>query len=198
MSHYLFQSLWPTLAFWAVLYISDYVLTVTCARLYRGGIDRNIVFEGSFELNPVFQKDIDSLRWLSPRFIWLLLLTEVWLAWTWMLSKWSQPEFYEFILGIMVLVELMIHLRHLKNLFLFRAIRAAGGLVGRIEYPRTLILRMSSFEALAFAGAYLLLFAFTGSWFIFGGVVGCLSVAIKHRLMARRYRAVTAVVESNS
>lgn len=77
MSHYLFQSLWPTLAFWAVLYISDYVLTVTCARLYRGGIDRNIVFEGSFELNPVFQKDIDSLRWLSPRFIWLLFLTEV-------------------------------------------------------------------------------------------------------------------------
>ncbi|MGH9735597.1 MAG: hypothetical protein ACRD8A_13530 [Candidatus Acidiferrales bacterium] len=90
MSHFLFQSLWPTLAFWAVLYISDYVLTVTCARLYRGGIDRNIVFEGSSELNPVFQKDIDSLRLLSPRFIWLLLLTEVWLAWTWILK--SHPD----------------------------------------------------------------------------------------------------------
>lgn len=87
----------------------------------------------------------------------------------------------------------MIHLRHLKNLFMFRAIRAAGGLVGRIEYPRTLILRMSSFESLAFAGAYLLLFAFTGSWFICGGVVGCLSVGIKHWLMARKHRATISV-----
>lgn len=58
MSHFFLQSLWSTLVLWGVLYISDYALTVTCARLYRGGVNRNIVFEGSFELNPVFQKDM--------------------------------------------------------------------------------------------------------------------------------------------
>jgi hypothetical protein len=61
----LLQSAWLGSALWATVYISDYVLTVTCARLYRA--QDNIVFEGSYEITPIFQADIDALRAVSPR-----------------------------------------------------------------------------------------------------------------------------------
>jgi hypothetical protein len=66
IDNYFFESLWPGLAFWAVLYISDYYLTLTCARLYQRGVREKIEFEGSYEITPYFQADIDSLRAISP------------------------------------------------------------------------------------------------------------------------------------
>jgi len=48
------------------------------------------------------------------------------------------------------------------------------------------MLRASSWEALAFSGFYLMLFAFTGSWFILGGAVACFSLGVKHRRLAGR------------
>src|SRR5258708_24418110 len=45
---------------WGLLYVSDYALTITCARLY--GRQKTIVFEGSYEITPFFQRDINSLR----------------------------------------------------------------------------------------------------------------------------------------
>lgn len=198
MTDLFLKNLWPSLVLWGVIYISDYVLTVTCARLYRDGVNTHIVFEGSYELNPVFQKDIDSLRWVSRRFLVALVFSEVWLAWCWVLAGQSQPVFYELMLGIVVLVELMIHIRHLRNLFLFRAIRKSRAVVGRIEYPRVLLLKMSFFECVVFSGVYLFLFAFTTNWFIFGGVIGCLSLAGKHFVLARKYRTIESLAVQTS
>jgi hypothetical protein len=53
---------WPAAIAWALIYMSDFVLTITCARLYRRNLASKIVFEGSFELNPVFQRDVDSMK----------------------------------------------------------------------------------------------------------------------------------------
>ena len=58
----LLTRLWPGLFVWSVLYVSDYALTLTCARLYRAGVSNKIAFEGSFEINPYFQADIDLLK----------------------------------------------------------------------------------------------------------------------------------------
>lgn len=190
MPDFFLRNLWPALSVWGVLYISDYFLTITCARLYRSGVNANVVFEGSYELTPFFQKDVDSLRRVSPRFVAALLLSEGWLAGCWLLFR--PPLAFEFVLGIMVLVEITVHIRHLRNLYLFRAINGTGSVRGRIEYSRALLLRMSSTEWLIFSGAYLLLFAFTTSWFILGGVIGCLSVAVKHQKLARKYRTTPA------
>ena len=51
----------------AALFISDYVLTLACARLYRG--QDKIVFEGSYEITSTDQADVDALRKVSPRFV---------------------------------------------------------------------------------------------------------------------------------
>jgi hypothetical protein len=62
-------SIWPGLLTWAALYVSDNLLTIKCARMYRAGVSEKFVFEGSYELTPYFQKDVDALRFLSPRFL---------------------------------------------------------------------------------------------------------------------------------
>ena len=109
------------MAVWIALYISDYFLTVTCARLYKSGAHEKIVMEGSYELTPYFQNDIDSFRLFSPRFIIMLIYSSVLLAIIWMLSLITYSQLYTFAFGAMILLELTIHLRHFHNFFTFRA-----------------------------------------------------------------------------
>ena len=182
----LINSLWPGLAIWSALYISDYAMTLWGARLYRAGAGEKIVFEGSYELTPYFQADIDSLRLISPRFVRVLVLNGLLLSFLWWISISAQLAFYEFALGALILSQLAVHKRHLSNVFLFRAINAGNGARGRIEYSRHLTLRMSSLELLSFSGLFLTLFLFHQSWFLLGGVCACLSIAAKHWKLARR------------
>jgi hypothetical protein len=173
---------------WSLFYVSDYVLTLKCARLYAA--QQTIRFEGSYELTPYFQKDIDSLRVVSPRFLFALLLTLGMLGFLWLLNEQSAAPFlWQFILGCLICVQLAVHTRHLRNLFLFRSINATNFAQGRIEYARGLLLRMSSWECFVFSGFFLVLFAFTQSWFILGGVVQCFVMGIKHRRLASRFQA---------
>jgi hypothetical protein len=62
----LLDNLWSGLAVWTALYASDYSLTLACARMYRHGVGEKIVFEGSYELTPYFQPDIDALKRSIP------------------------------------------------------------------------------------------------------------------------------------
>jgi hypothetical protein len=181
--------MWAGPVAWSVLYISDQTLTILCARLYRQGAGEKIVFEGSFELNPLFQRQVDSLRWISGRFLFMLFLTNVLIALVWWLNRQSSPEAYYFLLGAAICLQLAIHVRHLRNLFLFRAMRGTNAVRGRIEYSRPLILKMSSVEFLSFSALFALLFVFTGSWFVMGGALMCFFTAGKHRWLARRYVA---------
>ena len=184
-----FRSPWPGLIVWSALFVSDYVLTLSCARLYRAGVSDKIAFEGSYELNPYFQKDIDSLTKVSPRFVAALLVTAGYLIGVWWLTMVSQPALYQFALGALILSQLAVHIRHVRNAFLFRAIAATDAVRGRIEYSRPLTLRVSSVEFLGFAGAFAVLTVFTQNWFTLGGAIACLAMAWKHRRLASKYAA---------
>jgi hypothetical protein len=184
------ESLWPGLLLWTSLYVADYGLTLHCARMYRAGVRNVFVHEGSLELTPYFQKDVDSLRIVSPRFIlalvWGVAILSV-LCW---LSSRSLVlrEAYLFVLGSMVLVELAVHIRHARNISLFRAV-LADAIRGRLEYGRAATLRTSATEIVAFAAAYLVIFFATWSWFCLGGSFGCASLAWKHARLSRKAQA---------
>jgi hypothetical protein len=188
LPHSLFEHAWPGMMVWAFLYISDYALTIACARLY--GRQETLVFEGSYEITPYFQRDINALRIVSPRFVFALLLTLGFLGFLWLLNESSPaPELWQLVLGALIGVELAIHMRHFRNLILFRAVAQADWIRGRIEYGRIGMLSASSWEGFAFSGFYLMLFAFTGSWFILGGVVTCFLLGVKHRKLASKVQA---------
>jgi hypothetical protein len=162
LPNFLFEHAWPGMTIWGLLYISDYALTITCARLYRR--QETIAFEGSYEITPFYQRDIDSLRVVSPRFVFILLLTLGFLGFLWILNESSpSPELWQFALGLLVGGQLAIHMRHFRNLVLFRSIRSEELVRGRIEYSRPVVLRASSWECFSFSAFFLMLFAFAGS-----------------------------------
>lgn len=181
---------WLGLVMWAVLYTSDLVFTMTCARLYQHGAREFVVFEGSYEITPYYQSDVDALRLFSPRFFAALAVSCALQATIWFLTMrvLILPDLYLFALGAMVLVELTIHIRHVRNLFLFRTLLAGHGIKGRIEYPRPIMLRLSAMEIVSFAMLYAILFVVTDSWFLLGGAFACLSLAVNHRKLSRAAR----------
>ena len=105
---------WFALAAWLLSYAADYYLTIYSARLYRESAQAFITFEGSFELTPYYQKDIDALRRVSPRFllavVWSVLLLE--LMWYFSVVVLKVPELFQVLLGGLVLREAAVLLRH--------------------------------------------------------------------------------------
>ena len=189
MDNFFLTNLWPGLAVWSLLYISDFVLTMWGARLYPRGANEIVVFEGSYELNPVFQKDVDALRSISPRFILMLVVSNSALAWSWYSLSKLELNLYPFLIGAFVLLELTIHTRHFRNLFLFRAMAQPGLVRGRIEYARSYSLRMSSCELFTFAALYLCVFGFVESSFLLGGTFSCLVNGIGHGRLAGKAKS---------
>ena len=189
-----FVSPWPGILFWAALFVSDSNLTVTCARMYQAGVREHLVFEGSYELTPYHQADIDALRRFSPRFLFALVAASALLAGLWFLSVDDSfaPKVYETALGALILIQLTIHVRHVRNYFLFKAVLSGQGIGGRMEYTRPTMLTHSSVELFSFAALYGLLCIPTASWFIFGGAVACVIVGTKHRQLAREHLASAA------
>jgi len=170
---------------WAVLFILDYALTLQCAKLYKAYWPQIFVYEGSFELTPYFQRDIDALRALSPRFLLILVAMFLFLLGLGVLVSGGAPELYSILLGAVVLLQLAIHARHLENLAGYRPARLKE-IKGRLEITRRAILEQSAVHLFAFSGLYLVVWAFTGSWFVLGGVISTLHTAVKHWRSARK------------
>jgi hypothetical protein len=192
-------ALWPSLTLCTILYILDYYLTIAGARLYRRGARQILVMEGSYELNPRFQKDIDQLRWFSGGFVRALISLLAILSLIWWLAQQAEiPWLFTLYVGFFVGLELAIQRRHLQNLFMFRSIVKPGAAIGQITYTRALILKQSSFDMLVFALLFATLSFLTWSLFLLGGAFGCLSVAIKHAVLARKTQQTTPAAEDNS
>lgn len=189
LEFWLVGSAWggPLLA--SLLLVVDYLLTIVGARSYRKHVAPFFAHEGSFELNPYYEKDVDRLRWFSGRlvaasaFLALALLAIRWLD----RSLETYPLAYSFALGIVILRTVPIYVRHFRMLYLARTIRAEKRLEGHVWYPRPFSLRLSAFEFGAFAGIYLLMFLFRFDLVALGGAIGCLAVAVQHLRKARRY-----------
>jgi len=180
------ESLWLGSLVWACLYISDYCLTIAGARLYQA--QETIVFQGSYEITPIFQADVNALRRISPRFLTILFASTLYLyGLSYVSAMWEMREAYTTALGALVLLELTVHMRHLRNRYLFRHASGPDGIRGRVEYPRGLILRGSALEVLLFSALYAFLFVETGDLFVLGGALGCVVLAVNHYVLARRF-----------
>ena len=187
------QGPWIPLAVWIALYVSDYAMTLKAARLYHDHVKEHIVFEGSYELTPYYEKDIDGLKKLSPRFLGALALSSALLVVLWYLSRLLDAfEPFSLAFGAMVLLEAAVYLRHLRNRSLFKNMIDKGGLTGQTRYSRWLILSNSASELFAFAGLFLLLAILLGSFFLLGGALSCLATGARHRQMGKKLEAATA------
>jgi len=150
-----------------------------------------LVFEGSYEITPIYQADVNALRRISPRFAAILVASTAYVWWLAGLRASSEMrDLIAVAIGALVLIQLTVHLRHLRNWFMFRTLQR-GGVTGHIEYPRAGMLRASAFELLSFTGLYACLFLVTHDLFVLGGAIACAVLAASHYRLARRHESST-------
>src|SRR5262249_30542603 len=102
----LMSSPWAGPCLWAVVYLSDYYLTIAGALVYRRGANQHYVIECSYELTPSFQGDVSRLRWFSPLFATYLVGTTLALfALRWLATDIGFPQLYRLLLGSLLSIE---------------------------------------------------------------------------------------------
>src|SRR5688500_10306618 len=89
-------------------------------------------------------------------------------------------------LGMFILLEVAVHLRHLRNIFLIREIKRYGGVDGQISYQKWFSYRVSAFEIYLYFGLFLIVAALAFSPFFFGGALMCLGTGFKHTRLAKK------------
>jgi hypothetical protein len=189
MEPWLATSPWPGVVLWIILYISDYYLTIYSARGFRE--IGHFQFEGSFELTPQYQKDIDALKPVSRLHIVLMIAYSLLIVAIWWLTRivvyiqWS----YLLYLGMFLLLEVAVHLRHLRNVSLIREIKKNGGVEGQISYRKWFTYRISAFEFYMLFALFLLIAALTYSLFFLGGAIMCFGTGFKHSRLANKAKS---------
>lgn len=189
------SNVWVALGLWVCIYVSDYALTLRGAQLYRQGAQAYIRFGGSYELNPIFERDIDAQRRLSRRFVLMLAITclLIWFAWRGTRIHLFPPVAFAFWMGVLLLMEVPVLIRHARNLATFQACLCASDITGQISYPRWFTLQISGVEFGLFAVLFLALSSIANPGFFLGGTFGCLSVAIQHLRLAKRAKKLVQV-----
>lgn len=184
----LIQNVWIILLLWSFVYLGDYFLTIYSAKKFRDQLSDHYEFERSFELNPIFEKDVNRLRTISPRHIIFWLLTSFLfflLRWTTNLS--NIPQLFYFMFGALFLLEIAIHLRHFRNIAIIKSY-AEGAIIGQIKYSYWFGLKLSAWELFGFSLTYGFISLIERSWFFVGGAMGCLLLAIKHYMDSNKAR----------
>lgn len=179
---------WIAAVVWAVLYASDYHLTL----LGQSYLRRQTVFEieGSYELNPSFQDAIDNERQLS--WLWLiwtvfgaavLLMTGLFAGHDIIIRIW-----YLILVGVLLTRELAIHMRHADNILSYRQFGSPEpGVTGHIYLHRWAIYRRSSIQFWLLAGFTLILSVLSSSYILLGGALGLAGVARRHQSYAWKF-----------
>jgi hypothetical protein len=190
MEYWLATNPIPGVILWIILYISDYSLTIYSARGFREV--GHFQFEGSFELTPQYQKDVDALKPVSKRHIILLVLYSLLIILIWWLTKRLLffPWTYLLYLGMFLLMEVAVHLRHLRNVFLIREIRKNGGVEGQIAYKKWFSYRISASEFYLYSALFLIFAVLTYSPFFLGGAIMCFGTGFKHSRMAKKAKMI--------
>jgi hypothetical protein len=190
MQYWLTSNPWYGVILWVILYISDYYLTIYSARGFRE--IGHFKFEGSFELTPQYQEDIDNLRPVSKRHLISLVIYSGVILIVWWLThlsiylEWAYPLY----LGMFLLLEVAVHLRHFRNIILIRELRRnPDGLEGQVTYRKWFSYRISSQEIYLFATLFLLIAILTYSLFFVGGAIMCYGTGFKHARLAKKTKS---------
>jgi hypothetical protein len=132
--------------------------------------------EGSYEMNPTWERDIDSGRRLSWRAVVataLLLGALLAIRYVPVLADLG-PAFFAFAAGMIMLVQTPIFMAHASNLHTFQALADPAAVSGRILMHRPFLYGQSGWLYGRFGVLWLVLWVPSQQAFFLGGALGCL------------------------
>jgi hypothetical protein len=184
-----FDNFWLAVVLWLLIYPCDYYLTLIGNRLWMKYGQAHIEFEGSYELNAYYQKDVDALRRFSPRFVVQWLFWPVWLALFWWASdSLKAPGLFTAAVGYLLLLELTIMARHVRNIALFNLMKESQGIDGHLKYAEWVSVNLLAREYAYWALLFFILFCLSGSWLFVGGMLSGLSMFIRYSRRGAKLR----------
>jgi hypothetical protein len=95
-----------------------------------------------------------------------------------------------------LLLEVAVHIRHLRNILLVREIRKNGGVEGHISYRKWFTYKVSAFEFYLSSVLFLIIAGLTYSLFFLGGAIICFGTGFKHSRLAKKAKSTAQVVTS--
>lgn len=182
--NYLLNHPWLPTLIWVVLSLGDYYLTIIGARLAKK--QHIIEYEGSYELNPVYQDDIDKLKLYSPRMIKsIIIMLPIYLFMGYI------PGVPRYLFGLLIgatsFADLPIYIRHINNIVTFRSYaRVDSGISGNIKLPERRSYYTSYLEFICFSLFTFTAFVLTGSPILLGGSLGMAGMALGNFQLSRK------------
>lgn len=105
----LLDSLPVAIVLWLVVYAADYYLTLYGRQLWLQNAQAFVRFQGSYELNPYYQKDVDANKRVSRRFIFMVVFGLVWMTFTWGATHYlNNAQVFPAAVGFLMLMEVVV------------------------------------------------------------------------------------------
>jgi hypothetical protein len=185
---------WAPVAISAVIacFFADYSLTHLGARASARVRDKWRI-EGSYEMNPAWERQIDSGRWFGWRVVLVPAALAVLLAVLRILAGfvdfYADPAYFGFAVGSMLLIQGPILVLHAVNLETFRLLARPDAAEGSIVYKRWFGYRQSIVYLLGFAALWVALWLPSQQAFFLGGAASCALFARRFTQLATQARS---------
>jgi len=175
---------WLVAVLWGILSIFDFVATMLYSKAYRDFLSASVQYERGMEMNPAFEKDVQQLKWFSPRYIVSMLSVAVLIIFT---GTWFPALWFEALAGAALLLVFITDLRHIENLSVVWFLKSnPGGFKGKIEQSYKLSQRRVAIGTFNIGVLYLVVLLLTQRVFFLGGGVICILFALRHYWLSNR------------
>lgn len=167
------------------LMLSDYFFTIMGKKL-RDNIYIQHVSSDQYELNPAWQKDIEKLKLFNYKHVLLVILVT---GYFYFAAKLLNDTWFELIYGALFTVYICIIMRHTNNIMIYKfANKNPEKISGKVIMSYLFTLNVSMYQIFTTAVFMMLLAAWTGSWFLFGGGCGLFILTLIQKRWIRAYK----------
>jgi hypothetical protein len=181
---------------WIVLHAADYLLTIWGAVERERRAAHVIMLDGSYELNPLFQKSVNERRWVSARFL-ITLVGVAALIGCMNAVVGAQPGAQapqEVFIGALLFTRVALISRHLQNIWLFRRMAEhPESVVGQLRYERRTVVLVSAFQAAGISALVVLAAVLSPTPALIGGALGLSLLTVLNLALAFKRRPAAEV-----
>lgn len=168
------------------LMLIDYFLTIYSNKLRFKGYSKHFVLN-NYELNPIWVKDVNNSKLLNIKHLSLVFLACVFLFYLYHTEKGS--NFYKLIYGAVLMNFILVNSRHISNILIFRFIQNnPDEIKGQIKISERYTYTISAIQYLSCAIVVVPLALISSSFYVYGGLIGCLFLTAIQILWFRKLK----------
>jgi hypothetical protein len=178
----------PVVLIIPVFMLIDYYLTILGAVLYKRDYGNHVKLP-QYELNPIWQKDINRRRFFNTRFLGIVLGVTVISVY---ISQTATPLLVgslQFPFGMILAIYAIIIGRHLGNILTFRFVSMNPDSVdGQVRFSQEMSLKVSQYNILAVLFPLVLAATIARNTMVNGALTGVILLGLVHYFWIWRYR----------